>query len=313
MNKTPLVTIILPSHNRSRTIAKSIGSVIQQDYTNWELIIIDDGSNDDTFNSIKDFLKDKRIKYVFQKNKGPSNARNKGISIAKGDLITFLDSDDEYVPKSISFRVREMLNQDISASLSNVFVKYPSKTIIKNKSKNRYIKVIDLLESNAGALISLMLKKDTLGNLRFDESLSVAEDVDLILRILQKEEIYFFSKPLIIVEKNLNGDRLSTNLERRMISHKKMLMKLKEGKYNLSYADTNLLYKKLYVDLGISYALDEKYSTSKLFFIKGFKIKTKLKDDFRNHVIYYSINVPFIFIILKYISSLFWKTGVFRA
>ena len=85
----------MPTYNRSELISRAIDSVINQSYENWELIIIDDGSTDNTYETVNKFiLSEKRIKYFFQKNQERSAARNNGIRNSNGNWICFLDSDD---------------------------------------------------------------------------------------------------------------------------------------------------------------------------------------------------------------------------
>lgn len=90
-------SIIMPTYNREKTIGRAIKSVLNQSYKNWELIVVDDGSTDNTNDEINK-IKDSRLKYFFQENKGRSSARNSGISLSSGDFICFLDSDDKYYP-----------------------------------------------------------------------------------------------------------------------------------------------------------------------------------------------------------------------
>jgi glycosyltransferase involved in cell wall biosynthesis len=92
----PLVSIIIPTHNREKVFPKSVDSVLKQTYKNWELIIIDDRSSDNTKNIINQYSqKDNRIHYFKNRHKqGPAGARNQGIELAKGEFIAFLDSDD---------------------------------------------------------------------------------------------------------------------------------------------------------------------------------------------------------------------------
>ena len=88
-----LVSIIVPVYNAEHTVGETINSVISQTYLNWELIIINDGSIDNSANIISSFS-DSRIKYIAQYNGGVAHARNAGIGIARGEYIAFLDSDD---------------------------------------------------------------------------------------------------------------------------------------------------------------------------------------------------------------------------
>ena len=93
--KNKLISVIIPAYNSEKYIRKSIDSVINQTYTTWELIVIDDGSHDKTFEILKQYTKvDVRIHAIRQENAGPGIARNVGIAAAKGDYAVFIDSDD---------------------------------------------------------------------------------------------------------------------------------------------------------------------------------------------------------------------------
>ncbi len=112
---SPLVSVILPTHNRSMFLNRAIESVLKQTYKNWELIIVDDASTDGTEELFKDIsLQDERIQYhKLEKNGGACIARNMGIRLSKGEYITFLDSDDEYFPKKIELQVQCFKNSKI--------------------------------------------------------------------------------------------------------------------------------------------------------------------------------------------------------
>ncbi len=90
----PRISIIIPVYNASATIGRCIESILCQDYKDWELIMVDDGSVDNSAEICNRFLEDKRITFISQKNAGPGAARNAGIELAKGDFITFIDADD---------------------------------------------------------------------------------------------------------------------------------------------------------------------------------------------------------------------------
>lgn len=101
--KKPLVSVIMPAYNASRFIKDSINSVINQTYSNWELLIINDGSTDNTGNIIKSFT-DHRIRFFEKENGGVSTARNMGLSNMKGDFFCLLDADDELPENSLELR-----------------------------------------------------------------------------------------------------------------------------------------------------------------------------------------------------------------
>lgn len=113
-----LVSIIMPSWNTDKFIAETIQSVIDQTYTNWELIIVDDCSSDNT-NQIVASFEDKRIKYLHnEKNLGAALTRNKALREAKGEWIAFLDSDDLWMPEKLEHQIDFMNENGYSLSFT---------------------------------------------------------------------------------------------------------------------------------------------------------------------------------------------------
>ena len=111
-NHSPLVSIILCTYNRAHLVRRAIASVLTQSYRNWELIIIDDGSADDTWQVVMPVVKsDPRVTYFHHANTGLARARNIGITLASGEYTTFLDSDDEYRDNHLSVRIQAMEKQ----------------------------------------------------------------------------------------------------------------------------------------------------------------------------------------------------------
>lgn len=93
-----IISVIIPTYNRAHSLSETIKSVVEQSTGNWELVIVDDGSTDDTRQIVSKFLNCEKVKYYFQKNAGVSAARNKGMELSRGDYIIFLDSDDRFLP-----------------------------------------------------------------------------------------------------------------------------------------------------------------------------------------------------------------------
>lgn len=147
-----LVSIIMPSYNSSKYIAKTIDSIVSQFYTNWELLITDDCSTDNTCEIIKGYAAyDQRIKlFVMEENKGAGVARNKSIEEAKGRYIAFCDSDDRWKPEKLEVQLRFMVENRVEICYSSylkcnendkVFgiVIAPSKISYKKMTRNDYI------------------------------------------------------------------------------------------------------------------------------------------------------------------------------
>ena len=106
----PKVSVIIPTYNRAETLQRAIYSVLNQTYTNFELLVVDDGSTDDT-KEVVTKINDSRICYIFQRNQERSVARNNGIRSSTGDYVSFLDSDDEYLPHKLEVQV-PVLNEN---------------------------------------------------------------------------------------------------------------------------------------------------------------------------------------------------------
>jgi glycosyltransferase involved in cell wall biosynthesis len=109
--KIPFFSVIITTFNRSYIVERAINSVIVQNFGDWECIIVDDGSSDDTYSVVIPFCKKySNIKYIFQSNRGPGLAKNTGILAASGLFVTFLDSDDEYMPNHLEYQRMVLLS-----------------------------------------------------------------------------------------------------------------------------------------------------------------------------------------------------------
>lgn len=120
MHMDELVSIIMPSYNTAQYISEAIQSVLGQTYMNWELIIVDDCSTDDTDNVVKQYLADSRIRYLKnKKNGGAAISRNRALREAKGKWIAFLDSDDLWLPEKLEKQISFMEENDYHFSYTN--------------------------------------------------------------------------------------------------------------------------------------------------------------------------------------------------
>jgi glycosyltransferase involved in cell wall biosynthesis len=250
---TPFVSVIIPTYNRAWSLKKAIDSVLEQDYKNFELIVVDDGSTDDTEALVSEYAKS--VKFVQQPNLGVSAARNKGISISSGSLISFLDSDDYWEPKKLSTQV-EFFNANPDALICQT-----EETWIRNgkrvnpKQKHKKQSGMIFIPSLALCLVSpsaVMMRKILFAKVDvFDESLPACEDYDLWLRITCRYPVHLIDTPLI-VKTGGHEDQLSstTGLDKYRIYALKKILKsdfLTESQYQA--AETMLKKKcRLYAD-----------------------------------------------------------------
>lgn len=161
----PKVSIITAAYNAEEYIAETIESVLNQSYNNWEMIIVDDGSTDRTKESVVAFLKDKRIKYFYQKNQKQLIARNNAFKLTKGEYIAILDADDVWMPTKLDKQLKLISKnpsmgivytgvQKINKNGKNIYTK-PTKDITGNPLKYQIV-------SNNMAFSSFLIKKEAI-------------------------------------------------------------------------------------------------------------------------------------------------------
>jgi glycosyltransferase involved in cell wall biosynthesis len=184
----------MPAYNTEQYIGESIQSVLDQTYTNWELLVVDDGSTDQTAEIVHAFAaKDGRVQYLSQQNGRQAKARNTGIQNSSGSLLAFLDSDDLWLPEKLQLQLQAMVATSVDVVYSNGFVIYepgatPGQTefpIVAGPTEGR--KMFDLLLLlNFIPVQSVVLRKEVFDKAGpFDESLEYhgCEDYDLWLRV----------------------------------------------------------------------------------------------------------------------------------
>lgn len=215
---TEKISVIIPCYNNQSTIIETINSVLNQTYSNIEIIVIDDGSTQDIHSSIKLFLQNPNFNFYKQPNKGVSSARNKGASIAIGKYLLFLDADDlietTYIEKAI---IEIEKNPEIK-------LVYPKCRFIGRKNESWILPNYDnfkkFLIGNCIIISSIIRKKDFDKANGFDENLTFYEDWDLWISILKNggevkqidEELFFyrlredFSSATDIQTSNMHAD-----------------------------------------------------------------------------------------------------------
>ncbi|WP_016878606.1 glycosyltransferase [Chlorogloeopsis fritschii PCC 9212] len=208
------ISVIIPAYNSQKSIQNTIESVLKQTLKNWELIIVDDGSQDSTLEVISQFT-DSRIKVFSFPHAGANISRNRGLKHANGEFISFLDADDMWTPDKLELQLQALQSHPQAS------VAYSWTNCIDEKSQflrrgtyitatgNVYAKllVVNFLESGSNPLI----KREALITVGgFDESLSGGQDWDLYLRLAARYEFVAVSSPQILYR--ISGNSLSTNV-----------------------------------------------------------------------------------------------------
>ena len=217
-----MVSIIIPTYNRSNLIGATLDSVLYQTYENWECLVVDDGSTDNTIEVLNLYVKNEsRIRFC-QRNREPKGAptcRNIGLELAKGDYIVYLDSDDLLAPFCLEQRV-SLFNQNQSCD----FLVFKSLLFVDEPFSNGFYWNIDNEENDLARFIKLdalwqtsgpIYKKEFLLKMNgFKEDLLFWQDYDLHLRCLLKKGMYlkFFDSPVDVYIRDGRKDTISRSI-----------------------------------------------------------------------------------------------------
>jgi len=231
-NKTPKVSVIIPTYNRARYICEAVESVLNQTYKDYEIIIIDDGSTDNTKQVLDEYLLSKGfkidnkenyclysltakpytlIRYIYQENKGEAGARNRGIKEAKGEYIAFLDSDDLWRENKLEKQIV------IIESSKDIDLVYCAMQVLRNgiienslKPAEPAFNFFDLLLEGKSIPMTMIIRKRCFSEIDwFDENIKLACDYEMWLRFTLKYKVKFLDEPLAICRRhdsNISGD-----------------------------------------------------------------------------------------------------------
>lgn len=210
-----MISVVIPLFNKKNTIRRAVQSVVEQTYPNWELIIVDDGSTDDSAKEILSFLSDKRIRYIHKVNGGVSSARNRGIMEAKYDWIVYIDADDYFLPIALEVLANIIVKWDVKVGAANYYIEKDGKfrlglackkeCMIKDNFKACFFRYATPRAGNS------IFHKSVLKDDLFDESLCRYEDAKSIFSIMRKHEIAY--SPQVIMVYSLDTPGLSKKAE----------------------------------------------------------------------------------------------------
>lgn len=229
--RSPKVSVVIGAYNCGKFIEDTVNSVIDQTFRDWELVIVDDGSSDDTSDRVRS-ITDERIRLIrLEKNSGrPAISRNVGIKNSNGEFIAFLDHDDMWLPEKLEKQVRFMeQNKDIFLLHTKCFVRKDGKDIgiaPKDPKSGHVFNELFLSYNMIGCSTVMMRNRKGAEQYFFneDKGLITIEDYDLWLSIARKEKIDFIDEPLAIYRMSQDGT-LSTYGIFSFFSKTKTIMK----------------------------------------------------------------------------------------
>lgn len=246
-----LVSIIMPSYNTEDFIAESIQSVINQTYNNWELIIVDDCSNDNTDEVVNRFLYDKRIKYLKnEQNIGAAKSRNRALLEAKGRWIAFLDSDDLWFPNKLEEQISFMEN-------NNYHFSYTNYSEIYTDGRSRGVVVTGPAKITRTGFfnycwpgcLTVMYDKESIGLIQIAD-IKKNNDYAMWLKVCKKADCYHLDKVLAKYRRGRSGSVSTQNIRTLVGWHYRLFRYAERQSVIISLFNTsrNLLfgyYKKM--------------------------------------------------------------------
>ncbi|AFZ26450.1 putative glycosyltransferase [Cylindrospermum stagnale PCC 7417] len=229
----PTVSVIIPTYQRGHLVSQAINSVLAQTYKDYEIIVINDGSQDNTPQVLAQFSDHHRITAIHQANQGLSAARNAGIRSAQGKYIAFLDDDDLWEPQKLEKQISVLeANPRIGLIYSDSLF-FSDKRGLSLRSYNTAFPTPNLqvlwtlFRYNYIPVLTVVVRRDCLDKVGlFDETLRCCEDYDLWLRLIEKFPIYFLNQPLARYRQSPNN--LSQNEEQMFTNHLRVKEKVIE-------------------------------------------------------------------------------------
>ncbi|MBE0500936.1 MAG: glycosyltransferase family 2 protein [Desulfuromonadales bacterium] len=297
MNNDPLVSVVLPTYNRKDIIGRTISSVLQQTFTNLELIIVDDGSTDETREYVESEFVDDRINYLYQLNNGVSSARNTGLNHVNGRYVAFIDSDDQWVETKIEKQLaffREhpevgLIFCDFAIVSRDGSVLDVNHRIPRTESRTLTLREV-FLDPYLG-MPTVMLTRELLASIGgFDEKLCSAEDVDFFLRAAVKAPIGYLHEKLVVVNKTEGSLTTCISASDKILTYENNIFVLNR------FVNEN---KKICDEVGcdVSHAMFELYCRyGRSLLSKKKKVASREKFSMAHH---FNVNIESLYLLLK--------------
>ncbi len=251
----PLVSVIIPTYNRAQWLRRAMTSALEQTCRNFEIIVIDDGSTDNTIELVAN-MASTAVRYIgHDTNRGAAASRNTGISAARGEFIAFLDDDDEWLPSKLEKQLHKF-----SVSGAAVGVVYAGSSIVSARSgktihsftsrHSREHTDVDFLRTVTFSTSVPLIRKSCFDEVGlFDETLPGAQDKDMWIRLARRYEFEFI--PEVLVRRYIHGEQITTNLKKKIEAKEKIYRKY----YDILSLHPDIMAHHLW-RIGILYCID---------------------------------------------------------
>lgn len=279
MTAQSLVSIIIPSWNTASYVREAVDSALAQTYPNCEIIVVDDGSTDDTKAVLEPYVRTKKITYIYQANTGLSGARNAGIKASRGEFIALLDSDDIFLPEKIAEQVT-YLNEHPACDVSycNLYHFWDGESALLRLNYEYYSGddvLPHLLHMNFIAPLSVVLRRSVIERFgAFDENLKRSEDLEFWLRLAHGgARIEFLPKRLAKLRMrktaNLQGVESQPKVKETMLEVLERLDK-KMTPEERARVDMRRHRQRYRLNLGLAYLMNARTAEAKPYIMSAF-------------------------------------------
>jgi len=276
-NSSPTFSVIIPTYNRAHIIARAVKSVLLQSFQNFEIIVVDDGSTDNTENIVKSIGDERIIYFKHEKNKGQNAALNTALLAAKGNYIAFLDSDDEWLPTMLE---KQLMRYEKDTEISCVYswagtIKDNILTPGMRFSLEGYIYKEALTQGYVSHMITLSAKRDCfekIGN--FDEKFVVCQDDDICLRLAENYKFGLIAEPLAIIHSDA-GNQTITNKKNYADGWYNLFSKYEDDIISICGNKTAALH---FSKVGYLYVLANEKGKARKILLKSMKLFILLKS-----------------------------------
>ncbi len=289
MEAHPIFSIILPTYNRAILLSKAIESVLYQTYENWELIIIDDGSTDNT-SEIAASFSDGRIKYFYQENMERSAARNNGIRMAIGDYICFLDSDDFYLTNHLEviYNVLHSLGNPVAFLYSKIFQESDEILFLPEEKENPSTNNMEFIARNIIGPPQVCIHRNILNKHFYNNELYIGEDLDLWLRILNEFPLIPIKERTVVakIHPGRTINIMQRNVYKESLKSFRVSLHLSEIRKKISPAIRRSFRCDCYLGIAKFYLFRRKKMVSFIMIIISMMYRPTFQTKYKLNIIY---------------------------
>ena len=224
MSREPVVSVIIPTYNYGRFVVEAVESVLAQSFSDYEVIVVDDGSTDDTHERLGPYMD--RVRYIQQENRGLSAARNTGIRASRGRFIAFLDADDVWAGEKLAEQVPILEEREDVGIVASTGRRFDELNVEESPSgRTTEVTTEDLVIGSRFGACSVVSRRECFERCGvFDEELRSAEDRDMWIRIARKYRVVRVEKALW--RYRVHGESMSYNVPRMRANQEKVLRKV---------------------------------------------------------------------------------------